>query len=118
MPERNEYRRPPKHTQFQKGTSGNPGGRPKGTLNLSTVLQRALDEPVVIVKAGKEKRVSKMEAAVRRLVDKAITGDMSAFRLLSDLARMLDDSGTRLTTEDLAIADQKLLQSLAARFGS
>ena len=32
---------PPKHTQFRKGTSGNPRGRPKGSKNLSTYLMEA-----------------------------------------------------------------------------
>ncbi len=26
------YRKPPRHTQFQKGQSGNPGGRPRRSL--------------------------------------------------------------------------------------
>ncbi len=108
--------RPPKHTQFKKGISGNPGGRPKGALNISTVMQRALKETIVVVEEGKKKTISKMEAAVKRLVDKAIAGDMSAFRVLSDLSRILEDSPERATSADLELADQKLLESLLSRF--
>ena len=38
------YKRPPKATQFQKGQSGNPRGRPRGSKNLSTLISEALDE--------------------------------------------------------------------------
>lgn len=110
------YGKPPKHSQFQKGTSGNPTGKRPGVLNLSTVLQNALQKQVVVWEEGKKKTVSKMEAAVKRLVDKAITGDMSAFRLLSDLARLLEGPGTP-NAQELEAADQKVLESLMARFG-
>ena len=36
------YGRPPKHTQFKKGQSGNPEGRPKGIKSLSTELDDEL----------------------------------------------------------------------------
>ena len=37
---------PPKHTQFRKGTSGNPRGRPKGSKNLATYLMEAARDQV------------------------------------------------------------------------
>src|SRR5579859_5343264 len=105
------YGKPPKHTQFKKGVSGNPSGRPKGSLSMATVLQRCLGEKTVIVEDGKQKTVSKMEAAVKQLVDKAIVGDMHAFRVLSVLTQVLDDPTTRATTSDLEESDRKILQS-------
>lgn len=110
------YRNPPKHAQFKRGTSGNPGGKRKGAVSLATVLQNALNDTVTVVENGKEKTISKMEAAVKRLVDKAIAGDMTAFRVLSDLTRVLDDSAGHPTSADMEPADQKLLASLISRF--
>ena len=110
------YRKPPKHTRFKKGTSGNPTGRPKGSLSMATVLERALSQTVVIVEGGQKKKVSKMEAAVQQLVDKAIAGDMHAFRVLSVLTQVLDDSASRPTSAELAEVDKKMLQSVVRRF--
>jgi hypothetical protein len=38
------HAKPPKHTRFQPGQSGNPRGRPKGTKNLKTDLIEELGE--------------------------------------------------------------------------
>src|SRR4051794_30287992 len=69
------YCRPPEKSQFQKGNSGNPAGRPKGRQNLVTTLERTLNENVVINENGQRKTISKLDAAVKRLVNKAIEGD-------------------------------------------
>ena len=34
--------RPPRHTRWEKGTSGNPGGKKKGAVNLETTFQEAV----------------------------------------------------------------------------
>jgi hypothetical protein len=112
------YRKPPKHTQFKKGTSGNPTGKAKGTLNIATVLENTLRQTVVVVDGSEKKRMSKLEAAVKQLVDKAIQGDMYAWRLLSVLAQAVSDSANPPAIADLDQADQRMLQTIVSRFAS
>jgi hypothetical protein len=53
---------PPKQTQFRKGTSGNPNGRPKGSKNLSTLIREAANQQVTATIAGKQRRISTVQA--------------------------------------------------------
>jgi len=68
-------RQPPKTSQFKKGQSGNPTGRPKGSKNMKSVLQKELAGSIAIRENGKVKKVTKMEAGVKTLVAKSIQGD-------------------------------------------
>ncbi|MEX0645691.1 MAG: DUF5681 domain-containing protein [Parvularculaceae bacterium] len=51
------YRRPPVHSRFKKGQSGNPKGRSKGAANVKTLLNQALDEPIEIAESGRRRKV-------------------------------------------------------------
>ncbi len=79
---------PPERTRFRKGRSGNPAGRPKGALNLGTLLGKVLAEKVAVKDAsGRRREISKLEAALTQLVNKAAGADLRAIRLLVDLDR-------------------------------
>jgi hypothetical protein len=85
------YCSPPVHSRFRRGESGNPHGRPKGTLNLATVLERTLREKVIINENGKRKTITKLEASIKQLADKSASGDIKAFQLLSALVRFTEE---------------------------
>lgn len=81
------YGNPPTTTRFKKGCSGNPKGRPKSSLNVGSVFTKTLRERVVINEHGQRKTVTKLEAALKQMVNKAASGDLRALAQLVELAR-------------------------------
>lgn len=81
------YRRPPSHTQFKKGTSGNKRGRPKGSNNFITLLDKELGQAVVVNENGKKKTVTRLQAMVKRMVANALQGDQKAVLTLVEIVR-------------------------------
>jgi uncharacterized protein DUF5681 len=75
---------PPKHSQFRKGMSGNPKGRPKGSKNLSTLLTEAALDQVSATIGGKTRTISKLQAMAMQLATKAASGDLAAINKLLD----------------------------------
>jgi hypothetical protein len=75
---------PPKHTQFRKGASGNPRGRPKGSKNLSTILMEAARDQVTATVDGTSRKISKLQATAMQLATQAAGGNQAA------IAKFLD----------------------------
>jgi hypothetical protein len=80
------YGKPPVKTQFAKGRSGNPKGRPKNRKKLGTLFDQVCNEKVVIQEGGSERSMTKAEVAVRTLILKAMKGDARAFATVLGLA--------------------------------
>ena len=106
------YGKPPQHTRFKKGESGNPSGRPKGSKNLTTLLEKELKQRVVVTENGRRRSITKQEAMVKHLVNKAVSGDRSLMQLLLDEIRLLEaraassPSGTNLDEADREVMRQ------------
>jgi len=112
------YCSPPEATRFKKGVSGNPRGRPKGSLNVATVLTRTLREKVTINENGRRRTVTKLEAAVKQLVNKAAGGDLRALHQLTALARDAEaEQNVRdAQRQDLGELDRDVMQGILRRF--
>src|SRR5215470_1353741 len=108
--------RPPLHTRFKKGQSGNPRG-PRHK-NLPALLVAALNEPVVVTSGGERRRITKREAVVAQLVDKSAGADLRATKMLLDMLQDIEKRAGRAAAPEafrLAAADEEVVENLLAR---
>ncbi len=85
------YRKPPEHTRFQKGKSGNPNGRPKRRGDdAAAMMERILAEKITVHEGGRSRQISKLEAILRTQVGRACKGDDKAWQAIT---RLLDQGG-------------------------
>ena len=111
------YRKPPRHTRFKRGQSGNPKGRPPGRKDLQTVLSEALQEPVtVVLDDGRRKKITKLEAAITQLANRAASGDLKATQQLLTLHREIEGRSAPDTNDPAKIteADQQIIERIQA----
>ena len=87
------YGRPPQHTRFQPGRSGNPKGRPKGSKDFSTVFDEELAQPVTLIENGKRKKMPKGRALVKQSINKALSNDPKATAPVFDQMRRSEGYG-------------------------
>ena len=112
------YGKPPRHTRFTKGQSGNPRGRPPGAKNLRTLLSEALNETVIVAENGGRRKVTKRQAIITQLVNRSATADFRAIKILLDIVRDIErqTESTAPETSDFSEADEKVLEQIRARF--
>jgi hypothetical protein len=110
------YGKPPQHTRFKKGESGNPTGRPKGSKNLTTLLEKELKQRVVVTENGRRRSITKQEAMVKHLVDKAVSGDRPLMQLLLEEIRLLEARAAS-SPSDASIdeADREVMRQIQER---
>jgi hypothetical protein len=111
------FGKPPEQSRFVKGQSGNPSGRPKGSKNLATVLDRELRQRVVINENGQRKVITKLEAAVKQVVNKAAAGDLCALKQLHALVRSAEESASEQIPQNEILRgdDEKVMQGILKR---
>jgi len=114
------YGKPPRHTRFKPGRSGNPRGRPSGARGLKTDLSRALSGRHVIQINGKPLKGNRQELMMLTLATRAASGDLRAQALLIPLilqvlgANAGEESGQQLSAQDQALLDRMLSQFASA----
>ncbi len=77
--------RPPLHTRYEKGQSGNLGGCSAKTL--PALLADALSETVYVTTDGRRRTITKREAIVMQMVDKSASADLRATKMLIDMMK-------------------------------
>lgn len=110
------YGRPPKHSQFVKGRSGNSNGRPKGSKNFGLVIEDELNTKIPVNENGKRKLITKREAIAKQIVHKAASGDSKAIPIVLNEERAREKAGIGLGPDaSQRVEDQQVMSGILER---
>src|SRR4051794_37335037 len=86
------YRKPPVHTRFHKGQSGNPGGRPRGVTpgRAAALLEKELFRPIKVKNGNKIETMPVLRVITRKLLALAMSENIAAIRAILSLAQEID----------------------------
>lgn len=105
------YGKPPKHTRFPKGRSGNSKGRPRKLKSLNELFANALAKEVEI----NGKKITKQELIVEALIQHAAKGKPAAMNIV--LGHLSAIEGAEPPEFDPALADQAALTNWLKNLG-
>jgi len=110
------YKKPPMHTRFKPGESGNPRGKAKGRKNLATELLEELSERVVVTENGRQRKIAKQTIILKRMVTDAAQGNAKARDQLLKLIGVIEQANPDAADETPQSAeDAKILERFRAR---
>ena len=114
------YGKPPKHTQFKPGQSGNSKGRPRGQRNFRTAVRDALQEKVTIREGDRTRSVSRMDAIIRVTFNNALRSDAKALAAFIQLARsagLMDEEPELSSAESISAEEEAIVAGYYERHG-
>ncbi|MGA2908980.1 MAG: DUF5681 domain-containing protein [Terracidiphilus sp.] len=112
------YGKPPRQSRFQKGKSGNPKGRPKGSKNLATIVIKESRQRVHVNGPRGSRTVTKLEAAMMQLGNKSAQGDLRASREFFGLIQRSEDTVNSGGTLPITELDQPVVENLLRRMSN
>ncbi len=112
------YKKPPQASRFQKGRSGNPTGRPWKAPTLPELLGKVSKQKVTTNTKNGPKRMTKLEASLTQLANKAASGDLKALRILMQLAGQFPEAIKEKNTEQEATDARDKLLAILERYES
>ena len=111
------YKKPPISSRFKPGQSGNHRGRPKGSQNFSTIMEKELSTRVPVSQNGRQKRLTKKHIIAARLVNKAVEGDPKAVPIVLIESRLIEERNSQPMQQGFVPLpeDDKVMQSIIDR---
>lgn len=109
------YGKPPKHSQYKTGQSGNPKGKPKGCRNFSTDAKEVLKQPTRVTQGGKSKTLSTQRAMLLRRREQALGGNERALDRMMDLAAKHNNEEFSEEAAKLSLTDEEVLKGYNER---
>jgi len=114
------YGKPPSHSRFRRGASGNPGGRPRGiTAGRATALAiKEAYRPVTVREGDKVITMPAIQAVLRSQVALAAKGNGPAQRALIEVIQTIEREIATPTHEgDLPVGLAERLDAALKRVG-
>lgn len=108
------YGKPPMHSRFKKGQSGNSRGRPKGSKNLATDMKEELSRKIVVTENGVERKVTKQRAIVIGLTARAMKDPKAASTVISTQLKLEPQEPDLPETKELSKTDATILEQYRA----
>ena len=112
------YGKPPKHSRFKSGQSGNPKGRPKKRASPSDILQDVFFEAIEVVKDGRAQMLPRIKVLLNQIMTEALKGDQKAISNVIKLLPLLKaalavgSEGSESSRPDSA-QERKILEEFA-----
>lgn len=104
------YKRPPLHSRFRPGESGNRRGRPKGARNFRTILIDVAMRKTTVVRSGKSVRQTNLEHVVDAVRLRAAQGDPIALWLANRYGMPQPDEDEFKIPRGVLILGEKLTE--------
>jgi hypothetical protein len=86
------YGKPPVHTRFRKGASGNPTGKRSRQPTFDELIAVELNKKVTVTENGESRRITKRQAIAMRCVQKAMQGDAKAQKQIAESLRLSESA--------------------------
>jgi Family of unknown function (DUF5681) len=103
------YKKPPAHSRFKPGQSGNPKGRPKKVgPSISEAFWKELNSPVTLTeKGGKSRKISLLQAIAKKQAKRAFEGDIKSTELVFKAAALGGADAARGLADLIGALDTK-----------
>ena len=108
------YGKPPTHSRFRLGQSGNPRGRPKGSKNIRKAVEQIFTTKLTVREGGVIRRITKTEAVLLTQLSQALKGSQRAAQSVVATVKelgLLDARPDKLVMGDLrSLTDEELME--------
>jgi Family of unknown function (DUF5681) len=94
--------RPPKHSRFRPGISGNPRGRPKRKATaLGEIASEVFNATIEYREAGQRRKAPRRELTIKAFIEKALKGSVSAAETLLKIRSQRPNGAVAVQTIEL-----------------
>jgi Family of unknown function (DUF5681) len=109
------YGRPPVHTRFPPGKSGNPDGSRKKSKDLNARLKKAAEEKVEVQEGGRKRKVKKIDLAMTQMMNKAAQGQPTFVKMALKEFQSAEASEPSAMPHELSDSDLEVITLVIRR---